>query len=48
MNERLGELEVRKGLGKFINHTVVLLVIFYMMPDKIHINHLKRGFHFFS
>lgn len=45
VNERIGELEVRKGLVKFINHTILSVVIFHMMPDKIHMNHLKRGLH---
>lgn len=49
VNKRISELEVRKGLVKFINHTILPAVIFHMMPDKIHINfnHLKRGLHFF-
>ena len=36
------------GLVKFINHTILPLVIFHMIPDKIHVtfNHLKSGLHF--
>lgn len=50
MDKRISELEIRKGLLKFINHTLLPFVIFHMILDKIHINfnHLKRGLHFFS